>query len=135
MTLNEFIALSHRTQWITDSGLHYYVRKSLWFPGLIELANCSAMNNSGLNYWRFNKRYARSIPFIAEQTINVGLAHFYVLQGWIARDGGGGIPSFASPLAVERFGDTDHFKRLDWSYADPVDGLKRAISPCPRAIT
>jgi hypothetical protein len=100
--LLEFIASDERNIYIKDSGLSYYVRKSLFFPGVIELANCSALPGSdGLSYWRFLKKYESTIPFIAEQVLNPDLADLYRKRKWLEKDIGG-IPQFASPLMVKQ---------------------------------
>jgi len=112
MNLRDFISSNLRSQWIDEPGLSYYVRKSIFFPGSIELANCGADPDSReFGYWRFLKRYAREIPFIAEQVINPDLASLYRRLRWRERDIGG-IPQFASPLMVERFCDEPCFRRL-----------------------
>jgi hypothetical protein len=112
VNLQEFIDSNQRNLYIEDCGLSYYVRKSLFFDGLIELANCSAIPGSdGLSTWRFLKRYEASIPFIAEQVLNPDLAKLYERRKWYCWNIGG-IPQYASPLAVERYGEQDRFKML-----------------------
>jgi hypothetical protein len=112
MNLAEFIASPHRNLWIVEPGLSYYVRKSLMFPGLIDLANCNAREDSReFGMWRFLKRYESAIPFQMEQVLNPALGQHVERRGWLRRDVGG-VPQYASPLAVERYRETDYFRRL-----------------------
>lgn len=109
MDLEQFIASDRRQAWIVDSGLKYYVRKSYFFPELIELANCSALRPNAFAYWRFMRRYVKRVPFMAEQVINVPLARYYELTGWHGRTDCMAIPSYMSPLAVEQFKATEYY--------------------------
>lgn len=110
MNLADFIASPYRNEWIEEPGLAYYVRKSLMFPGLIELANCHAADDS-FGYWRFLKRYEAIVPFIAEQVLNKQLAKLYALRHWMVRFVGD-TPQYMSPLAVDQYRDTERFKLL-----------------------
>ena len=117
MNLLEFIDSKERNLWIEEPGLTYYVRKSLMFPGVIELANCSARPETGsLGYWRFLKKYEKQIPFIAEQVLNDDLAALLRQRKWLEKRTYE-IPQFASPLFVKMHGDSERFKLL-WNARD-----------------
>jgi hypothetical protein len=110
MNLEQFLTTNARSAWIKEPGLEYYVRRSVFFPGVIELANCNApVGSKQFGFWRFLKKYAKTVPFIAEQVINEGMAKYLRSLGWAERDIGG-IPQFASPLCVERWGHSDRFR-------------------------
>lgn len=110
MNLEQFIASGLRTHWIEEPGLRYYVRKSIFFPGVIELANCEAKRNSkALGLWRFIKKYENSIPFVVEQAINEDVAKFFRAKKWYEWQVGG-IPQFASPLMVQLHGQSQRFR-------------------------
>lgn len=112
MSLEKFIAGKARNAWIADSGLSYYVRKSLFFPGVIELANCQALLDSdGLSMWKFLRKYDMKIPFYMEQVLNPQLADLMRKLQWTERQVGE-IPQFASPLMVRLHGESERFKQL-----------------------
>lgn len=113
MNLDGFTASHLRSHWVEEPGLAYYVRKSLFFPGVIELANCNTTDPDGaqFGFWRFMKKYAHRIPFIAENVINEQMVDYLTRRGWLMRDVGS-IPQFASPLAVEQNRGNDLFDRL-----------------------
>jgi hypothetical protein len=108
LNLLEFIDSNETNLYIEEPGLSYYVRKSFIYPGVIELANCSATADKGLGYWRFLKKYEATIPFIAEQVLNKDLANLYRRRGWAERSIGG-IPQFASPLMTSLFFDHKYY--------------------------
>lgn len=111
MNLEEFIASPYRNLWIEEPGLSYYVRKSIFFVGSIELASCHAIPGEPFGFWRFLKRYENRIPFVAEQVLNDDIAAYLRRRGWRERYVGP-IPQFASPLMCQRYGDTPGFQRL-----------------------
>ena len=112
MNLLEFIASDDRNLWIIEPGIEYYVRKSLFFEGAIELANCRAISDGTIaGFWKFMRRYQATIPFVAEQVLNDDLVKWFRKEGGRERDIGG-IPQFASPLLVDRFRDTRYFTML-----------------------
>lgn len=117
MNLDQYICddKQPRNLYIEEPGLSYYVRKNWWFEGLIELSNCVAVEGARFGYWRFLKRYESRVPFRAEQVLNPDLAKLYRQRGWTEFRTVGQwdeTPQFVSPLAVERFGGDDRFKRL-----------------------
>lgn len=112
MNLDEFVASNAHNEWIKEPGLSYYVKKSVFFPGLILLSNCHVENDGVLfGYYRFLKRYEHRLPFFAEQVLNSALAMLYRRRHWREYDIGG-IPQFLSPLAVETFETHERFARL-----------------------
>lgn len=112
MTLTDFIASPLRNAWIKEPGLAYYVRKSQFFPGAIELATCQASPKSKVfGLWRFLRRYSADIPFFMEQVLNEDLARYMRKLKWLEKDMGG-TPQFASPLAVKTYTDHKWFKSL-----------------------
>ena len=112
MNLLEFIESDYRNLWIREPGLEYYVRKSIMFPGVVELANCAEIQDGTVAaFYRFLKRYANTIPFAAEQVINEDLAAYFRKLGWRERYIGP-IPQYASPLMVERFSGNEWFEKL-----------------------
>lgn len=109
MNLAEFIASDYRTMWIEDSGLSYYVRKSIGYRGLIELANCTAMEDPTQplgrtigGMWKFLRKYSSTVPFKMEQVLNRRLAEYVRKIGW-SEERIGGIPQFYSPLAMSTY--------------------------------
>lgn len=112
LNLEQFMSSSYRAFWITEPGLSYFVRKSLFFSGVIELANCSAPPKSKVfGLWRFLRKYQDTIPFYMEQVINPNLERYVERCGWLRYDIGG-IPQFASPLMQEMFRDNERFIRM-----------------------
>lgn len=111
MNLAEFMASDLRNHHVEEPGLQYYVRKSWFFPGLIELATCVARPESGNHgYWRFLKKYESSVPFVAEQVINAGLVALLERRGW-RKWNSWGTPQLASPLAELTFGDLEDYQK------------------------
>jgi hypothetical protein len=111
MTLREFLDSSLRNSHVREPGLEYYVRKSVLFPGAVELASVVAEPGARFGYWRFLKRYESEVPFFAEQVINPALAALYRRRGWLEWTRWG-VPQHASPLAVERYGETEVFAKF-----------------------
>lgn len=109
MDLRQFIDSPLSNAWISEPGLEYYVRKSVFIVGVIELASCHNSGEERFGLYRFLKRYAGEIPFYMEQVLNERLAAYMRRLGWLERDVGG-IPQFASPLMVERFKEDRRFQ-------------------------
>ena len=109
MNLLEFIESPHRNLWIEEPGLEYYVVKWAPHPEIIILSNVYSKwykyeeDPTPGAYWRFIKRYASTIPFKAEQVLNLKLALFYERLGWKGYTISG-IPQYASPLTMEKYG-------------------------------
>lgn len=110
MNLDEFLASDLSNYHVQEPGLEYYVRKSLFFPGLIELARCVAVPESGsLGYWRFLKKYEDRVPFVAQQVMNRDLAALLERRGW-RKWMDWTLPQLANPLAEDRFGEDPRYK-------------------------
>lgn len=112
MTLLEFIASGKRNEWLKEPGIAYYVRRSIFFPGSIELATCQAAPKSKVpGFWNFLRRYEDAVPFTMEQVLNEDIAAFMRKRGWLEKLLGP-TPQFASPLMVETYKDRERFKLL-----------------------
>lgn len=115
MNLEQFLASASRNEWIAERGLRYYVRKSVFFEGVVELANCHSTGKDQLGFWRFLKKYESHVPFYAEQVINAAMAALFRRKGWTERMVGHEglyIPHYASPLMVSLHGESRRFKLL-----------------------
>lgn len=105
MNLPEFIASPHTNLWIAEPGLLYYVRKSFRYRGAIDLANVETVRDGTVaGFWRFLKRYSKTVPFRVENVINRDMAVYFRRLGWReTKDYYAAIPTFYSPLFDEQF--------------------------------
>ncbi len=120
MNLQEFLESPLRNVHVLDCGLEYYVRKSILFPGVIELASVTHMGTEGVGLWKFLRRYSAAVPFYMEQVLNPRLAAYMRRLGWLERDVGS-TPQFASPLMARLHGASPRFLQMfpDSAAEDP----------------
>lgn len=126
MNLQQFIDSPYINGWIAEPGLEYYVKKWAPFRNVIVLANVHSTYEAGLTdkptpgaYWRFIRRYAHRVPFIAEQVQNKDLAQFYERLKWPGF-GMTGCAAYTSPLTMSLYG---HSQYLNPYGSDPVPSI------------
>lgn len=114
MNLEGFLASKLRNSYIDEPGLTYYVRRSVMFAGVVELANVVSDGSRPAALHFFLRRY-RHIPFYMENVENPELARYMRRIGWIeVYDPGAediGLPCFISPLMHHLHKDTERYRR------------------------
>lgn len=109
MTFEEFLADDRVTNfWVREPGFEYYVRKNLLYRGAIDLANIEAIRDGTVaGWWKFLRRWEKRLPLRAENILNPDMANYFRRRGWHETRDLAGLPTFYSPLFVERFGERD----------------------------
>lgn len=130
MDLDEFIESCFEDAWIDEPGLEYFVRKSIVYPGVIELANVMQSRTPVFAaYFKFLKKYEDRIPFYAELVGNKGLVRLYEKRGWLRRPS---LPSpdFASPLMIVLYEKTDKFQTHFYEIPELIqDMIREEVGP------
>jgi hypothetical protein len=102
MTFDDFLGIPEiHNAWLRENGLQLYVRKSLPYKGLIELANVNAEKMGKGAFTAFLDRIEH-LPLKVENVISDRFADFFRRRGWHEIPCGYGCPSFLNPVAVER---------------------------------
>jgi hypothetical protein len=98
MTFDDFLASPMTNAWLKEPGMSVYVRKSLAYPGLIDLANINAKKPGKGAYKAFLAQYEATVPFRVENVLTARFADYHRRIGWTEIPNEFS-PSFLSPMA------------------------------------
>lgn len=101
-TFDQFVAQDLvYNHWLKEDGLEIYVRKSLPYKGLIELANINAVKPGNGAFTRFLERIDH-LPLKVENVVTDRFADFFRRRGWVELPCPYGVPDFLNKAAVDQ---------------------------------